>query len=224
MRILVVEDEQKLANAVKKSLEVEGYAVDTYQDGADGLEAALNEEYDLVILDLGLPSMDGLEICKRLRSKKKLIPILMLTARDAVKNKIEGLDHGADDYIIKPFDFEELLARIRALLRRPQENRSPVLSAGDITFDPVAKNVTRGKTEIALSLKEMALLEYLLRNKGKVVSKTQIIEHVWGGEADPFSNVVDVYIGYLRNKLEKPFAKSDKLIITVKGIGYKIEG
>jgi DNA-binding response OmpR family regulator len=223
MKILIIEDEEKLAGAIKRSLEFEGYSVEVYNDGLEGAEAGLMQVYDLVILDLGLPGLDGISVCKKIRAKKKQLPILIITARDSVKSKIEGLDGGADDYIVKPFDFEELLARIRALLRRSKEDNNAVLSVGDLIFDQTSKNVTRGGVEISLSQKEMGLLEYLMKNQGKVMSKSQIIESVWDNQADPLSNVVDVYIGYLRNKIEKPFNKGATLIITVKGIGYKME-
>ncbi len=223
MKILIIEDEEKLAGAIKRSLEFEGYTVEVYNDGLEGAEAGIMQNHDLVILDLGLPGLDGILVCKKIRSKKKQLPILIITARDSVKSKIEGLDGGADDYIVKPFDFEELLARIRALLRRNKEDETLVLTTGDLVFNLSSKIILRNGAQIALSLKEMNLLEYLMKNTGKVVSKTQIIENVWDGQADPLSNIVDVYIGYLRGKIEKPFKNSRPLIHTIKGVGYKME-
>ena len=222
MRILVVEDEEKLAKSLKKALEAESYAVDVALDGEEGYEMAGVEEYDLVILDLGLPSLDGVEVAKKLREEKVKTPILMLTARDTTENKIQGLDSGADDYLVKPFEFEELIARIRALLRRGPKNPDLILKVGTLTLDPTGHIVKRGNRELRLSAKEYALLEYLMRNSGQILSKSQLIEHVWDSELNPFSNVVDVYIGYLRNKIDKPFPKENPLVITIKGIGYRI--
>ncbi|MBI3486458.1 response regulator transcription factor [Candidatus Daviesbacteria bacterium] len=222
MRILLVEDEEKLANSIKKALEAESYAVDASFDGKEGYELAFGEEYDLIILDLGLPSMDGVEIAKALRAEKVKTPILMLTAKDAISNKVEGLDAGADDYLIKPFDFEELLARIRSLLRRKTSDKELVFTVDNLSLDPSSHIVKRAGKELALSAKEYALLEFLMRNKGQILSKQQIIDHVWDIDLDPFSNVIDVYIGYLRVKVDKAFPKDKPLIKTIKGLGYKI--
>jgi len=223
MRILVVEDEEKLAASLKKVLESESYAVDIASDGEMGLDLALGEEYDLIILDLGLPKKDGVEVCRESRNEGINTPILMLTARDSIRDKIGGLDTGADDYLIKPFVLEELLARVRSLLRRGGPSKGVILSSGTLEMEPASKRVTRANKEIRLTLKEYGLLEYLLRRKGQVVAKQQILEHVWDMNADPFSNVVDVYIGYLRNKIDKEFPKEKPLITTFKGMGYKIE-
>ncbi len=222
MRILVIEDEQKLALSLKKALEAESYAVDVCFDGQEGYDTASVEDYDLIILDLGLPNMDGITLAKKLRLEKVKIPLLMLTARDTMKDKIKGLDSGADDYIVKPFAFEELLARIRALLRRGSNQQSPILSVDTLTLDPAAHIVQRANKDVPLSTKEYALLEFLMRHASQIVSKTQLLEHVWDMETDPFSNVVDVYIGYLRNKIDKAFPKETPLIHTHKGLGYRI--
>lgn len=222
MRLLLVEDEERLAVSLKKALSADGYAVDVVHDGRKGYEQAGVEEYDLIILDLGLPGMDGLEIAKKLREEELTMPILMLTARDMVKDKIKGLDSGADDYLIKPFEYEELVARIRALLRRGPSNPETTFTVDTLTLDPASKRVARGGTEIALSPKEYALVEYLVRHHGQIISKSQLIDHVWDGELDPFSNVVDVYIGYVRVKIDKAFPKVKPLLKTVKGMGYRL--
>lgn len=221
MRILLVEDEKKLAVSLKKALEAESYAVDIYFDGQEGYEAGVIEDYDLILLDIGLPQMDGITISKKLREEGITTPILMLTAQDTTKDKIIGLDSGADDYLVKPFDFEELLARIRSLLRR-KDSKETIYKVGSLSLDPAAHILKRGEVEIDLTLKEYALIEYLIRNKNKIVSKSQIIEHVWDNEIDPFSNVVDVYIGYIRNKIDKNFPKEEPLVYTVKGLGYRL--
>ncbi len=221
MRVLLVEDEVKFASSLRKVLQSEGYAVDVAADGEAGYELAIDEVYDVVLLDIGLPKMNGLELCRQLRQEKNGVPILMLTARDATKDTIIGLDSGADDYLVKPFEVEELLARIRSLLRRSSDEPATVLQVADLILDPASHRVERGGVTIELSAKEYALLEFLLRHPGHILSKQQILDHVWDGEVDPFSNVVDVYIGYLRNKVERPF-KSSPLIKTVKGMGYRI--
>ncbi len=221
MRLLLAEDEVKLAQSLKKALETEHFAVDLAYDGESAYEEAAVNEYDVLILDLGLPKLDGIEVSKKLRAEKNKIPILMLTARDTVTAKIKGLDSGADDYLVKPFEFKELLARIRALLRRSQKEPSLLLTIGELTLDPVSHVVKRKGKEVELSAKEYALLEYLMRNSGHILSKTQIIDHVWDSSLDPFSNVVDVYIGYLRDKIDRP-SSGKPLIHTVKGLGYKI--
>lgn len=223
MKILVVEDEHKIAHAIREGLEQESYAVDVAYDGQEGLNSALYEEYDLIILDVMLPSIDGFEVCKQLRANRNHTPILMLTAKDQNRDIIRGLDTGADDYLVKPFSFEILLARVRALLRRPHESLGEVLEAGDLTLNTVTKEVSRTGQSIALSSKEFALLEYLLRNKNKVLSKNNIIGHVWDFDADILPNTVEVFVAYLRNKIDRPF-DSPNLIRTVRGFGYKIEG
>jgi DNA-binding response OmpR family regulator len=223
MRILVVEDEHKIAGAIKKGLEQEKYAVDVEYDADSGYGAALNEPYDLMIIDRMLPgTMEGIEIARKLREKKIHTPILLLTAKDQVRDRVAGLNAGADDYLVKPFSFEELLARVRALLRRPAEAKSTVLKVGDLSLDTTNYQLKRGGKSIILSSKEFALLEYLMRNAGQVLSKDNIIAHVWNFDADILPNTVEVYIGYLRNKIDKPF-KSKPLLHTLRGFGYKIE-
>ena len=223
MRILIVEDEKKIANYLKKGLEQESFAVDVAYDGKYGYDLASIESYDLIILDLMLPGMDGLEICRRLRDNNIHLPVLMLTARGKIEDKVTGLNTGADDYLAKPFAFEELLARIKALTRRPREALPTILKTGNLTLDTNSYEVTRSEKEITLSKKEFSLLSYLLRNKGKVVTKGQIISKVWDFDADVLPNTVEVYIGYLRSKIDKPFGKNNQLIQTVRGFGYKIE-
>jgi DNA-binding response OmpR family regulator len=222
MRVLVIEDEHKIANALREGLEGESFAVDVVYDGAEGLNAARYEDYDLVILDRMLPGgFDGVEICRMLRQEGKHMPILLLTAKDQVRDRVQGLNAGADDYLVKPFSFEELLARAYALLRRPHQALGEELIAGDLTLNPVSHEVRRGGQPIALSSKEYALLEYLLRNKNKVLSKNNIMTHVWDFDADILPNTVEVFVAYLRAKIDKPF-KAPALIQTVRGFGYKI--
>lgn len=221
MRILVVEDEHRIARAVKEGLEQEKYAVDVEYDGEDGYNAARTGEYDLILLDVMLPSMDGLTVSRKLRSDKIHMPILMLTAKDQVKDIVSGLDSGADDYLPKPFSFDELLARVRALLRRPHDSLPEIMSAKDLTMDCSSQIVKRAGKEIKLSAKEYAILDYLLRNKNKVLSKNNIISHVWDFDADVMSNNVEVMINYLRAKIDKPF-KGPEIIETVRGFGYRI--
>lgn len=222
MKILVVEDDRAIAQALKSGLEQESFAVDIAYDGEEGYMAATAEEYDLLILDLMLPGMNGLLVAKKLRGEKVQSRILMLTARGQIRDKVTGLNSGADDYLAKPFSFEELLARVRALLRRPGETLGTTLKANDLTLDTVKKEVRRGKQVINLSAKEYALLEYMLRNKGNVLSKSNIMSHVWDFEADILPNTVEVFMNFLRSKIDKPF-KGPKLIKTVRGFGYKIE-
>lgn len=223
MRILIVEDEHKIANSIKQGLQQESFAVDVAYSGLDGYDLASIGEYDLMILDLMLPEMDGMKICAKLRKEGNHTPILMLTAKSELDDKINGLNHGADDYLTKPFAFTELLARIRALLRRPKDIIPDELTCNDLTINTQTFNVERSSIEISLSKKEFALLEYLARNKNKVVTKEKIIEHVWDYDANILPNTVEVYIGYLRNKIEKPFKKTPKLIKTIRGFGYKLE-
>ena len=222
MRILVVEDEHKIASSIKKGLEQESYAVDLAYDGEQGYDFASTEEYDIIILDLLLPGIDGLTVCKKLREEKIHTPILMLTAKGELNDKVEGLNSGADDYLVKPFAFEELLARVRALIRRPKESLNTILTYEDLSLDPQKFEVKRKTTSIRLSKKEFALLEYLLRHKDSIVTKEQIIGHVWNYDADILPNTVEVYIGYLRNKIGKPFKKNQNLIHTIRGFGYKL--
>lgn len=222
MRILVIEDEHKIAGAIKKGLEQEKFAVDIEYDADSGYGAALNEPYDVMIIDRMLPgSMEGAEIARSLREKKIHTPILLLTAKDQVRDKVAGLNAGADDYLIKPFSFEELLARVRALLRRPSQAKSNILAVGDLKLDTTSYDVSRAGKPIVLSSKEFALLEYMMRNAGQVLSKDNIISHVWNFDADILPNTVEVYIGYLRNKIEKPF-KGRPLLHTLRGFGYRI--
>jgi two-component system OmpR family response regulator len=221
MRVLIVEDEVKMARALRRGLEQEGYAVDTAADGEDGLFQGTENPYDVIVLDVMLPKLDGFEVCRRLREAGRWAPVLMLTARDGVGDRIAGLDVGADDYLVKPFSFGELLARLRALLRRSPVERPPVLAAGDVVLDPATHSVTRAGQRVELSVREFGLLEYLMRRPGQVVSRSSILEHCWDVNYDGFSNVVDVYVGYLRKKLEQPFGRP--LIRTVRGVGYMLE-
>jgi DNA-binding response OmpR family regulator len=217
MRVLVVEDEHKIANSIKRGLEQEGYAVDVAYDGEDGYDLASSESYSVIVLDLMLPGMDGMSICKKLRDEGNHTPILILTARGELSDKVDGLNSGADDYLVKPFAFAELVARIKALGRRPKEGLGTILTVGDLTLDTVEFSVKKSGREVELSRKEFSLLEYLLRHKGKVVSKEQITQNVWDYEADILPNTVEVFIGYLRNKIGKDVIK------TVRGFGYKID-
>lgn len=222
MRILVVEDEHKIANSIKKGLEQESFAVDVAYDGETGYDLASSEDYDVIILDLMLPKMDGLTICKTLRTQNIHTPILILTAKDRVGDKVEGLNSGADDYLPKPFAFSELLARIKALSRRPIKTLNTILKVGDLSLDTVKFNIKRRRKSITLSKTEYSLLEYMMRNKGKILTKDQIINNVWDYDADILPNTVEVYIGYLRRKIDKPFPKNKPLIETVRGFGYVI--
>jgi len=225
MKILVVEDEHKIANAIKKGLQQESYAVDVVYDADDGLASARADEYDVIVLDRMLPGeMDGVGVCKTLRDEGNHTPILMLTAKGAVRDRVAGLDAGADDYLVKPFAVEELLARVRALLRRPQDSLGVKLEVGDLTLDTTTYEVRRGNQSIDLSQREFALLEYLMRNKGRTLSKEMIIQHVWSYDADVLFNTVEVYIGYLRNKIDRPFREQSPLLKTVRGFGYKLDG
>lgn len=221
MRILLVEDDVTIARLLKEGLEDESYAVDVVNDGSEGYRTAAADDYDVIILDIMLPGMNGYEVCRALRNDGNKTPILMLTARDAERDIVEGLDTGADDYLAKPFSFDVLLARIRALLRRPNEKLEEILQVGDLKLDPSSKKVTRASQEINLTAKEYGVLEYLMRNKGKVLSKEQIISHVWDFDADVLPNNVELFIMFLRRKIDKPF--ESKLIHTVSGFGYKLE-
>jgi len=221
VRILLIEDDVTIARLLKEGLEDESYAVDVAHDGSEGYRTASADEYDVIILDIMLPEMNGYEVCRALRKDGNKTPILMLTARDAERDIVEGLDTGADDYLAKPFSFDVLLARIRALLRRPNEKLEEILQVGDLKLDPSLKKVTRASQEITLTAKEYGVLEYLMRNKGKVLSKEQIISHVWDFDADVLPNNVELFIMFLRRKIDKPF--KSKLIHTVPGFGYKLE-
>lgn len=219
MRILVIEDEHKIAGAIRAGLQQENFAVDVEYNGDAGLGAALSETYDVMVIDRMLPgSVEGLEICKEVRKANIHTPILLLTARDQTRDKVEGLNAGADDYLVKPFSFEELLARIRALLRRPAIDSGTVLKVDDLTLDPVSFAVKRAGKNLELSAKEFALLEYMMRNPGRVLTKDNIISHVWDFDSDVLPNTVEVYVGYLRNKVDKPFKRP--LLRTQRGFGY----
>ena len=221
MRILVIEDEVKIAQFIKRGLKEEGYAVDVANDGEEGHFLLSSNEYDAIILDLMLPKIDGLTLCRTLRKDGNQTPIVMLTAKDTVKDKVKGLDSGADDYLPKPFAFEELLARLRVLLRKKDSRVQTQLKVGDLSLDLLTHKVTRGDREIDLTVKEYALLEYLMRNAGNIVTRTMISEHVWDINFDTFTNVIDVYINYLRNKIDSGF--EDKMIHTVRGKGYLLK-
>jgi two-component system, OmpR family, response regulator len=219
MKILVVEDEQKMRRAIRRGLEHEGYAVDVAEDADGALSYATEYDYDAIVLDVMLPGADGFEICRDLRARERWAPILMLTARDAVDDRIRGLDAGADDYLPKPFDFGELTARLRALIRRGPVERPAVLDLADLSLDPAAHAVRVVDRELELSAREFALLEFLIRHAGEAVTRTQLLEHVWDVNYGGLSNVVDVYVGYLRKKL----AGAQVRIRTVRGVGYALE-
>lgn len=221
MRLLVVEDEHRVAQAIKEGLEQESYAVDLEHNGEDGLNAAVGDEYDLIILDVMLPVMNGLEVCRGLREAGSNTPVLMLTAKDQDRDVVSGLDKGADDYLVKPFSFEILLARIRALLRRPHDTIDSVLKIDDLSLNLTTKRVIRGGQDIKLTAKEFAILEYMMRNPGKILSKHNIMTHVWDFDADILPNNVEVFMTYMRAKIDKPF-KGRNLLQTVRGFGYKI--
>jgi DNA-binding response OmpR family regulator len=217
MRILVVEDEHKIANSIKRGFEQETWATDVAFDGETGYDLAASEDYDVIVLDIMLPKMDGIEICKKLRTGGKHTPILILTARGEIDDKVEGLNSGADDYLVKPFAFEELLARVRALVRRPSAVKGEKLKTGGLELNTNTLEVKNKGKEVSLSRKEFALLEYLMRNVGRVVSKENIIAHVWNYESDILPNTVEVFVRYLRDKIGSDTIK------TVRGFGYKIE-
>ncbi|MFA5803118.1 MAG: response regulator transcription factor [Melioribacteraceae bacterium] len=221
MRILVVEDEKKVASFIKKGLEEELYQVDLAGNGKDGFEMTLNNEYDLIISDVMMPVMNGIQFVKELRKNKIITPVLLLTIKDSTKDKVEGLDSGADDYLTKPFSFEELTARVRALLRRKETQKDNTLTVDDLKMDLVAHKITRTNEEIILTPREYSILEYLLRNKNKIVSRTKLIEHVYDFHFDSGTNVIDVYINKLRSKIDLPNKK--QLIHTVRGVGYIIK-
>lgn len=222
MRILIVEDEKALANIIKKGLEEEGYAVDVAYNGEEGLFMAQNEPSDLVILDIMLPVIDGMTILRRIRKTGISTPVLMLTARDAITDKVSGLDSGADDYLTKPFHFEELLARIRVLLRRDSEAKTSVLRIGDLNIDMASHEVKRAEKEVLLSAREYALLELMAVNRNKVLSRTYISEHIYDYDFDLDSNVIDVFVNRIRNKIDRGY--ETKLIHTVRGAGYMLKG
>jgi heavy metal response regulator len=218
MRILVVEDEKKVASFIKRGLEEEFFSVDAVYNGRDGLEFATTEEYDLIILDVMIPYLDGITLTKELRKRKIQTPVLFLTVKDSLNDKIEGLDAGADDYLTKPFAFEELTARVRAILRRTENQKSTILTAADLKLDLISHTVFRSDKEIILTQKEFSILEYLLRNKNRIVSRIKLIEHVYDYHFDSETNIVDVYINKLRSKIDQGYDK--KLIQTARGSGY----
>ena len=220
MRVLVVEDEVKMASLIRRGLREEGLAADVAVRGEDALWMAQATDYDAIVLDLMLPGIDGFETCRRLRAEGVRSPVVMLTARDAVEDRVAGLDRGADDYLTKPFSFAELLARLRALARRGPVERPPVLAVGDLRLDPAAHRAWRGETEISLSAKELALLEIFMRRPGQVLSRFQLLEHAWDYAYENRSNVVDVYVRYLREKVDRPFGVES--IVTVRGAGYRL--
>jgi DNA-binding response OmpR family regulator len=222
MRILIVEDQQKLADSIKKGLEQKGYAVDVIYDGGQAMRRLEHDygQYDILILDRMLPNLDGMIICQTLRKRDIDIPILMLTAKDAVEDRVDGLDAGADDYLIKPFAFEELVARVGALLRRPSENKSSELRFADVVLDVSKRQALKSGKIVDLTVKEFAILEYCMRNQNQVLSRDQIMQHVWDFSAEASSNIVDAHMKNLRKKIQK---KNEKLIETVHGIGYRIK-
>lgn len=223
MKVLVVDDEVRIARAIKQGLEQEGYAVDMVHDGEDGYNSASADEYDAIVLDVMMPEMNGFEVARKLRTDGDHTPILMLTAKDQSRDIVEGLDAGADDYLAKPFSFDVLTARLRALLRRPQDTLTNILEVGDVRMDLLQRRVTRAGQDVNLSGKEFAILEYLLRNKNRILSKHNIMTHVWDFDADILPNNVEVFINYLRGKIDKPFPGSKPLIQTVRGFGYVIK-
>lgn len=221
MRILIVEDEKSLLNIISKRLNNEGYCVDAVSNGTDGLVYFQSAEYDLVILDLMLPGIDSITLLKKIRKNKIITPVLILTAKDSIQDRVSGLDAGADDYLTKPFSLEELLARIRALLRRQGESRENILKEDDLVVDTLKHSVTRGGREIEMTTKEYAILEYMMRNKGQILSRGQIAAHAWNFDFDCDSNIINVYIRYLRRKIDDNFEK--KLLHTVRGSGYVLK-
>jgi two-component system OmpR family response regulator len=220
MRVLIVEDEVKMASLIRRGLREEGLAADVAIKGEDALWMAAATEYDVIVLDVMLPGMDGFEVCRRLRADGVWAPVLMLTARDAIEDRVQGLDTGADDYLVKPFSFAELAARLRALARRGPIERAPVMLAGDLHLDPSSRRVWRADADISLSPKEFALLETFMRRQGQVLDRFQLLEHAWDGEYENRSNVVDVYVRYLRQKIDRPFGVES--IETVRGAGYRL--
>jgi DNA-binding response OmpR family regulator len=224
VKILIVEDEHKIANLIKQGLEQERFVVDVAYDGTAGFDYASSEPYDVIVLDRLLPGTDGLQICKKLREQGNHTPIIMLTAKAQIMDRVEGLNSGADDYLTKPFAFEELLARIKALVRRPKITTGNILQVADLTLNTDTYEIKRGKEQITLSSKEFSLLEYLMRHQNKTLTKAQIINHVWSYDANILPNTVEVFVGYLRNKIDRPFKDKQDLIQTVRGFGYRIGG
>jgi DNA-binding response OmpR family regulator len=221
MRLLVIEDEPSLLKIIARRLKEEGYSVDTAKNGREGENYIYSADYDCIILDIMIPYIDGLSLLRKIRAKKIKTPVLLLTAKDSIEDRVVGLDTGADDYLIKPFSFDELLARVRALLRRQKEKRDIILSAGDLSLDTLTREVKRGDNPIELTSKEYTMLEYLLRNKNRVLTRSQIAEHVWDYDFDYNSNIVEVYIRYLRRKIDENF--ENKLLHTIRGGGYTLK-
>jgi two-component system copper resistance phosphate regulon response regulator CusR len=221
VRILIVEDEKKVASFIKKGLEEEGYAADVATDGEEGLALGLTRVHDLIILDIRLPKMDGLRVLQALRYDRVTAPVLLLTVRATIEDKVLGLDAGADDYLTKPFAFQELVARVRALLRRRTEGEPTVLCISDLRLDPARRTVTRGDEKIDLTPREFALLDYFMRNPGRVLTRTMIAEHVWDYSFDTSTNVIDVYVNYLRKKVDA--GREPKLLHTIRGVGYVLK-
>jgi len=220
MRVLVVEDIPKMASLLRRGLTEEGYAVDVVGTGVDAVWLATEQSFDAIVLDVVLPDIDGFEVCRRLRRANRWAPLLMLTARDDVSDRVRGLDAGADDYLTKPFAFEELFARVRSLVRRGPHERSPILEVGDLALDPAEHSVRRGERQVDLTPKEFALLQYLMQRPREALSRAQLLEHVWDFAFDGDPNIVDVYIGYLRDKIDRPFKRAS--VETVRGVGYRL--
>jgi len=220
MRVLIVEDDKRLAAIIDRGLKEEGYSVDTMHDGEEGQYAIENTPYDLVVLDLMLPKKDGLDVCRQLRAKKVTVPILMLTARDRVEDRVLGLDSGADDYLVKPFAFTELLARVRALLRREMSSKTSKLQSHDLILDTLTREVWKGQRKIELTAKEYSILEYFMRNPNVVITRTMLEEKAWDFEFDNISNIIDVYIRRLRSKIDEP--QGESMIQTLRGAGYRL--
>jgi len=221
VRALVVEDSAAMASVIRRGLQEEGFAVDVAADGSEGLWMALEWDYDVVVLDAMLPGLDGFEVCRRMRAEQRWAPVLMLTARTSVDDRVTGLNAGADDYLVKPFALRELVARLQALLRRGATSRPTVLECGDLTLDPVSRTVSRAGTPVDLTAKEFAILELFMRHPGEVLTRTRILEHAWDMAFDPASNIVDQYVGYLRRKIDKPFGRDS--LKTLRGAGYRLD-
>jgi two-component system OmpR family response regulator len=220
VRVLVVEDTERMAELLRRGLQEEGYAVDVVANAEDAVWMASEHPYDGIVLDIMLPDGDGVDVCRRIRQAGRWAPVLMLTARDGVQDRVRGLDAGADDYLTKPFAFSELLARMRAVMRRGERERPSTLMVGDLVLDPAAKRVRRGETPVELTAKEFALLEYFMRHAGEALTRTELIDHVWDFAYDGDSNVVEVYVRYLREKIDRPFGCDS--IETVRGVGYRL--